>query len=202
MATGISSSAIFRQFIADQLSGNVGGTGNASFVSLNNASGFRVALYGAASNTQSVAPDKDAIAGSTGNVSNWGAASSAWTSGGSTAGAATSAAPEVYNTGWGQGGLGLGSPAVTPVAAGTGAAGSGIIMFDGADTASTTTTLSNVYGSLIYVASTASGTVPTATSTALLNRGVCYNYFGGANGVTAGVLTVVWNNNGIFRITV
>ncbi len=33
------------------------------------------------------------------------------------------------------------------------------------------------------------------------DQGVCYNYFGGAQSVTAGTFTIVWNANGIFRIT-
>ena len=51
-------------------------------------------------------------------------------------------------------------------------------------------TLSNVYGSMIY------------NDTNANNQGVCYNYFGGVNSVTSGTLTVVWNANGIARITV
>lgn len=53
--------------------------------------------------------------------------------------------------------------------------------------------LSNVYGVLVY---------DDTASTPVANQGVCYNYLGGANSVTAGVLTIVWNSNGIFRITV
>lgn len=52
--------------------------------------------------------------------------------------------------------------------------------------------LSNVYGVLVY----------DDTAATVANQGVCYNYLGGANSVTAGVLTIVWNSNGIFRITV
>ena len=198
---GITSSAIFRQFITDQLAGNVGGTTNVNFVSLalGGANGFRVALYGIASNAQTAPPSKDSTSLATGDSTNYGAVGSAWATGGG-ANAASASAPEVYNTGWGQGGVGLGSPTVTNAA-------TGVVMFDAADTASlASTTLSNVYGSLIYVGSTAPGsggvTAPTLPTTTLINRGVCWNYFGGANGVSAGVLTVVWNNSGIFRITV
>jgi len=33
-------------------------------------------------------------------------------------------------------------------------------------------------------------------------QGVCYNYFGGAQSVTAGTFTIVWNVNGVCRFTV
>lgn len=70
----------------------------------------------------------------------------------------------------------------------------GVIMFDAADTASgASATLANVYGSLIY---------DDTKTTPVADQGVCFNYFGGTNSVTSGVLTVVWNANGIFRITV
>ena len=193
---GISSSAIFRQFIADQLAGNVGGTTNVNFVSLNSgtAAFYKVALYGIASNAQTATPSKDSTSLASGDSTNYGAATSAWATGAG-ANAASASQPEVYNTGWAQGGVALGTPTVTTPA-------TAVIMFDAVDTASTaTTTLTNVYGSLIYVASSAANTAA-ATTTTLNNRGVCYNYFGGANGVTAGTLTVVWNNSGIFRITV
>lgn len=71
---------------------------------------------------------------------------------------------------------------------------SGIVMFDAADTASgAAATLANVYGLLVYDDTIAS---PVA------DQGVCYNYLGGANNVTAGTFTVIWNANGIFRVTV
>lgn len=63
------------------------------------------------------------------------------------------------------------------------------IMFDMDDTsASASTSLSNIYGALVYHASS--------------DVGVCFNYFGGSNSVSGGTLTVVWNANGLFRITV
>lgn len=71
---------------------------------------------------------------------------------------------------------------------------SGVIMFDADDRASAAgATLSGVYGSLLY---NDSATTPVA------KQGVCHNYFGGANSVTNGVLTIVWNANGLFRVTV
>lgn len=70
---------------------------------------------------------------------------------------------------------------------------SNVYTFDAADTvsANSTTTLTNAYGTLIYDHS--AGTVT--------DQGICYNYFGGANSVTAGTFTVVWNSSGIFALT-
>jgi hypothetical protein len=107
-------------------------------------------------------------------LSTYAAATSAWVTGNEVSQAVT----------WPVGGVTAASLTITTPS-------SGVIMFDAADTASgASATLSNVYGSLIY------------NDTKSPKQGVCYNYFGGANSVTSGVLTVVWNANGIFRITV
>lgn len=64
-----------------------------------------------------------------------------------------------------------------------------VIMYDMDNTSSTTTlTLTDVYGALVYDDGT--------------SQGICFNYFGGPNAVTTGTLTIVWNDNGLFRITV
>lgn len=57
-----------------------------------------------------------------------------------------------------------------------------------------TVTISNAFGCLIYDDSITAGTVA--------DQGVCFNYFGGAQSVTAGTFTIVWNENGIFEFTV
>ena len=110
------------------------------------------------------------------------------------------AASTAYNTGqwvvanevsqttnWPAGGVALASMTITTPS-------TGVIMFDAADTASAaSSTLANVFGSLVY---------NDTKTTPVADQGVCYNYFGGSNSVTSGVLTVVWNANGLFRITV
>ena len=68
-----------------------------------------------------------------------------------------------------------------------------VYTFDAADTASgSTATLSNAYGSLIY---------DDTLTTPVAKQGVCYLSFGGANSVTSGTFTVVYNASGIFTIT-
>lgn len=68
------------------------------------------------------------------------------------------------------------------------------VTFDAADTvsANSTTTLTNAFGCLVY-----DDTIVTPVA----DQGVCYNYFGGANSVTSGTFTVVWNAAGIFALT-
>jgi len=71
---------------------------------------------------------------------------------------------------------------------------SNVYTFDAADTvsANNTTTLTNAYGALVY---------DDAMTTPVADQGLCYNYFGGANSVTAGTFTIVWNASGIFALT-
>jgi|SRR6187549_892373 len=111
-----------------------------------------------------------------------------------------SAANSAYNAGqwvtggeltssgqWAAGGVALSSKTVTTPSA-------GVVMFDAADTSSgATATLTGVYGVLVY---------DDTLTTPVADQGVCYTYLGGANNVTTGTFTVIWNANGIFRITV
>jgi hypothetical protein len=161
-------SGVFTAFIA----GAMGGSGSdgkkmpSSYTGLG-ANALKVALYG-----NSGTPDKNAAYGLTG----YNAATSAWVTGN-----------EVSGTNWAAGGVAL-SGAV-------GAVSSSTFKFDANDTASGgATTLSNVYGSLLYDDDV------TSTNT-VADQGVCFNYFGGAQSVTSGTFTVVWNASGIFTIT-
>lgn len=71
---------------------------------------------------------------------------------------------------------------------------SNVFTFDAADTPSggTSATLANVYGCLVY---------DDTITTPVADQGVSYHYFGGANSVTDGTFTIVWNASGIFTIT-
>jgi hypothetical protein len=122
----------------------------------------------------SVSPDKDAGLTATGyNTGTW-----------------TSGTEVVDATNWVAGGRALGTKTLTVPSA-------GVFMFDAADLAGGgNVTLSNVYGCLIHDDTITAGTGGVA------DQGVCYNYFGGPQSVTAGTFTIVWNGNGIFRVTV
>lgn len=93
------------------------------------------------------------------------------------------------STQWPSGGIALTSAALTVA--------TNVVKFDAADTPSGgAVTLSNVYGALVYDDTVAAGTGGNA------DMGICYNYFGGAQSVTAGTFTVVWNSSGLFQVTV
>jgi hypothetical protein len=118
-------------------------------------------------------PDKDAALTSTGyNTGAWATAN------------------ELTSSPWVAGGVALGTKTLTTPS-------TGVFMFDAADVApGGTVTLSGVMGCLVYDDTITAGTGGIA------DQGVCYNFFGGAQSVTAGTFTIIWHANGIFRITV
>lgn len=91
-------------------------------------------------------------------------------------------------TNWVAGGRALGSK-TTNVA-------TNVFTFDAADLAGGgNVTISNAFGCLVHDASITAGTGGT------IDQGVCYNYFGSGQSVTAGTFTIVWNASGIFTVT-
>lgn len=109
-----------------------------------------------------------------------------------------SAANSAYAAGvWASGGVSdaSGWPAAgRDLATVTSAHSAGTYTFDAANTvsATTTTSLTNAYGALIY----------DDTAATVANQGLSFNYFGGANTITSGTFTVVWHASGIFTVTV
>lgn len=71
----------------------------------------------------------------------------------------------------------------------------GVWTFDAANTSQggASATLANVYGCLVY---------DDTITTPVADQGICYNYFGGVQSVTAGTFTIVWNASGIGSIDV
>ena len=67
---------------------------------------------------------------------------------------------------------------------------SNVYTLDAADTpqSGSSCTLADVYGCLVY-------------DDSVSDYGICYNYFGGVNSVTAGDFTIQWNGSGILTIT-
>lgn len=96
-------------------------------------------------------------------------------------------AQEVFQAGqWAQGGVALAGTVLNSGSA-------GIVFYDANDTASgAAATLAAVFGCLVY---------DDTLTTPVADQGICYNYFGGSQSVTAGTFTVVWNANGIWRAT-
>lgn len=71
---------------------------------------------------------------------------------------------------------------------------SNVYTFDAANTpqSGASCTLASVFGCLVY---------DDTIATPVADQGVCFNYFGGSQSVTAGTFTIVWNASGIFAIT-
>jgi hypothetical protein len=120
----------------------------------------------------SITPDKDAAVASTGFNTG------VWTT--------TNEVTDATN--WVSGGRALASKTFTTPS-------SGVAMFDAADLAGGgNVTLASVFGCFVYDDTITAGTVA--------DQGVCFNYFGGSQSVTAGTFTIVWSANGILRVTV
>jgi hypothetical protein len=136
------------------------------------------ALVKAALFNNSVSPDASAAVGSTGfNTGTW-----------VTANEVTDA------TNWVSGGRALASKTFSALTAGSQTTASSIA-FDAADTAGGgNVTIANAYGALVH-----DGTITGGSTVA--DQGMCFNYFGGAQGVTAGTFTIVWDATGIFKVT-
>jgi hypothetical protein len=157
-------SRMFREFIKDPLLEGVS-TGATGYADIVSTDTIKAALF-----NNSVTPDKDAAVASTGYNTG------TWTTGN-----------EKTDTNWPAGGIALGTKAKGTA--------TGAVYFDAADTThSSTVTLSDVHGCLVYDDSVTAGTVA--------DQGICCNYFGGAQSVTAGTFTIVWHSNGVFRFTV
>ena len=100
-------------------------------------------------------------------------------------GAGVYASGEQSNGGWAAGGVTL-----TGVSSGF---SSNVYTLDATDTANgTAATLSGVVGTLVY---------DNTLTTPVADQALSFNYLGGANSVTAGTFTVVWNASGIFALT-
>jgi len=111
--------------------------------------------------------------------------------------ATVASASSAYAAGvWAGGGVVSGTswPALgRPLASITSASAAGVYKFDAADTVSADANATlTAYGVLIY-----DKTITTPVS----GQGICFNWFGGAQTVTAGTFTIVWNASGLMTLT-
>lgn len=89
-------------------------------------------------------------------------------------------ANEVSGTGYTAGGVSVSSPTVSQA--------SNVVTFTSAGTPQWTTASFSAYGCLVY-------------DTTDSSKGLCFNYFGGVQTVTAGTFTINWNASGIATLT-
>ena len=84
----------------------------------------------------------------------------------------------------------LGRPLATIVSSFT----TNVYTFSAANTvsANNVSTIVGAYGCLVY---------DHTISTPVADQGICFNYFGGVQTVTAGTFTIAWNASGIFTLT-
>ena len=90
----------------------------------------------------------------------------------------TNATNEISGTGYTAGGTALGSKAFAIDT------GSSSVCFTAANPSWTSATLSSIFGDMVYDNTITGGTVA--------KQGMCFNYFGGSQSVTAGTFTVQW----------
>lgn len=173
-------SAIFQQAMLNPISRAVNAvTIPTSFVSLT-ADAVKVAVY-----NNTTTPDRTAAVGLTG----YAAATSQWVT-----------ANEVTGTGWSAGGVAVGTTKTWTVDSGSSSLCYQVTAPTAGQTSTAGVTLAGFFGALVYDSTISGGTVNA--------QGICYNYFGGTQTITAGTFTILWATpasaavTAIFNITV
>lgn len=101
-------------------------------------------------------------------------------------------ANEVTGTAWAAGGQALASKTFTAITAGSQTT-PGAVALDAADVVVSGATIANAFGDLVYD-STISGVT-------VASQGMCFHYYGGAQSVTAGQFSIIWDPTGVLKIT-
>lgn len=172
-------SRIFAQAILSPLTASAWSTAEPTTYGANGLSAdtVNVALF-----NNTVSPDASAAVASTGYNTG------TWTTGNEVI---DSVGP---GTNWAAGGRALASKTYTVLTAGSQTTASGIA-FDAADLAGAgNVTISGAFGCLVYDSTVATGNT-------VAKQGLCFNYFGGSQSVTAGSFTVVFDSTGVFKFT-
>lgn len=96
-------------------------------------------------------------------------------------------------TNWVAGGRALASKTYSVLTAGSQTT-SAEVNFDAADLSGAgNVTITSAFGCLVYDNTITAGTVA--------KQGMCFNYFGGSQSVTAGTFTIVWDATGVFKFS-
>ena len=132
-------------------------------------------VYNAALYNNTITPDNTVTAA----LSGYNAATSQWLTGNEVTDATNWTAGGRAVAGTGSGG-GYSSTAATITFTGSNTSGAGNV------------TITNAYGNLLY---------DSTLSTPVSKQGAAYHFYGGAQSVTAGTFTIVWNASGIMQVT-
>jgi len=160
--SGWSASAIFQQAMLNPIARAVNAGSVPTSFVSLTADAVKVAVYGS-----SATPDKTAA------VANTGYNTGQWVTGN-----------EITGTGWSAGGISVGTTKTWTVDSGSSSLCYQVTAPSVGQTSATGVTLANFYGLLVYDSTISGGTVA--------DQGICFNYFGGVQSITAGAFTVLW----------
>lgn len=155
-------SAIFQQAMLNPISRAVNAVTAPTTFASLTADAVKVAVF-----NNTTAPDKTAAVGSTGyNTGQWVTAN------------------EVTGTGWSAGGVAVGTTKTWTVDSGSSSLCYQVTAPTAGQTSTTGVTLAGFFGALVYDSTITAGTVAA--------QGICFNYFGGTQTITAGTFTILW----------
>lgn len=156
-------SAIFQQAMLNPITRAVNAaTAPTTFTSLTATDVIKVAVF-----NNTTTPDRTAAVGSTGfNTGTWVTAN------------------EITGTNWASGGVSVGSTKTWTVDSGSSSLCFQVTAPVAGQTSTANVTLAAFFGALVYDDTITAGTVA--------KQGMCYNYFGGTQTITAATFTILW----------
>lgn len=162
---GWTNSAIFQQAMLNPITNGGGGVGavtKPTTYTSLTADAVKCAAFG-----NSGTPDKTAA------VANTGYGAGQWVTGN-----------EITGTNWSAGGVAVGTTKTWTVDSGSSSLCYQVTAPTAGQTSTASVTLSGFYGLLVYDSTITGGTVA--------DQGICFNYFGGTQTVTAATFTILW----------
>ena len=177
-------SAIFQQAMKNPITLGVGTNNGTGIPTSYGATGLLGDTVNVAAFGVSTTPDKTAVVTSTGYNTG------TWTAGGN----------EVTGTNWAAGGVSVGTTKTWTLDSGSSSMCYQVTAPTAGQTSTANVTLAAFYGVLVYDSTITAGTVA--------KQGICFNYFGGTQTVTANTFTILWATPGggavtaIFNISV
>jgi hypothetical protein len=170
-------SAIFQQAMKNPITLGVGTNSGAGIPTSYGTTGLLGDTINAAAFGVGTTPDKTAVVTSTGYNTG------TWTAGGN----------EVTGTNWAAGGVSVGSTKTWTLDSGSSSMCYQVTAPTAGQTSTANVTLAAFYGLLIYDNTISGGTVA--------KQGICFNYFGGTQTVTAATFTILWATPGGAAVT-